>query len=156
MKKSKKFVLAGLALLAAITMVLLPLSGCKTEVDTSSPQQEQPDDSTGTGGNAGTGSDSNEDNKPEEPVVGTYTVEATAPVNPAEGKITKSDSGYTFTADFGDNASGDYAWFVDGERQQGQTGKEFTWDTSSVAAGVHEIRVEFGDNDARTTVEVKK
>ena len=32
MKKSKKFVLAGLALLA-ITMVLLPLSGCKTEVD---------------------------------------------------------------------------------------------------------------------------
>ena len=27
--KSKKFVLAGLALLAAITMVLLPLSGCK-------------------------------------------------------------------------------------------------------------------------------
>ena len=326
MKKSKKFVLAGLALLA-ITMVLLPLSGCKTEVDTSSPQQEQPGDSTGnngstgtgenagtggngstggnagtgnndstdTSGNAGTGSDSNEDNKPEEPVVGTYTVkhlqqdasgdgytpaadgseekagtvggdteaeaktyegftarpvvqqkiaaggatvveikydrktvtlqldanggsladggdtisgrygadvewsgnltrsghtftgwspdlpatfslddegrtytaqwqpnqvdvEATAPVNPAEGTITdsKTDSGYTFTADFGDNASGDYAWFVDGERQQGQTGKEFTWDTSSVAAGVHEIRVEFGDNDARTTVEVKK
>ena len=30
--KSKKFVLAGLALLA-ITMVLLPLSGCKTEVE---------------------------------------------------------------------------------------------------------------------------
>ena len=319
MKKSKKFVLAGLALLAAITMVLLPLSSCKTEVDTSSPQQEQTDDSTGTGenagsggngstggnagtgnngstdtsGNAGTGSDSNEDNKPEEPVVGTYTVkhlqqdasgdgytpaadgseekagtvggdteaeaktyegftaqpvvqqkiapggatvveikydrktvtlqldanggsladggdtisgrygadvewpgnltrsghtftgwspdlpatfslddegrtytaqwqpnqvvvEATAPVNPAEGTITKTDSGYTFTADFGDNASGAYAWFVDGERQQEQTGKEFTWDTSSVAAGVHEIRVEFGGNDARTTVEVKK
>ena len=346
MKKSKKFVLAGLALLAAITMVLLPLSSCKTEVDTSSPQQEQTDDSTGTGenagsggngdgtntgtgdssggtggnagtgnngstgtggnagtgnngstdtsGNAGTGSDSNEDNKPEEPVVGTYTVkhlqqdasgdgytpaadgseekagtvggdteaeaktyegftaqpvvqqkiapggatvveikydrktvtlqldanggsladggdtisgrygadvewsgnltrsghtftgwspdlpatfslddegrtytaqwqpnqvvvEATAPVNPAEGTITdsKTDSGYTFTADFGDNASGDYAWFVDGERQE-CTDKEFTWDTSSVAAGVHEIRVEFGGNDARTTVEVKK
>ena len=151
--KSKKFVLAGLALLAAITMVLLPLSSCKTEVDTSSPQQEQPGDSTG--GNAGTGSDSNEDNKPEEHQV---DVEATAPVNPAEGTITdsKTDSGYTFTADFGDNASGDYAWFVDGERQQGQTGKEFTWDTSSVAAGVHEIRVEFGGNDARTTVEVKK
>ena len=61
MKKSKKFVLAGLVLLAAITMVLLPLSGCKTEVDTSSPQQEQPgdstgnNDSTGTGENAGTG-----------------------------------------------------------------------------------------------------
>ena len=130
MKKSKKFVLAGLALLAAITMVLLPLSGCKTEVDTSSPQQEQHQ----------------------------VDVEATAPVNPAEGTITdsKTDSGYTFTADFGDNASGAYAWFVDGERQQGQTGKEFTWDTSSVAAGVHEIRVEFGDNDARTTVEVKK
>ena len=149
--KSKKFVLAGLALLAAITMVLLPLSGCKTEVDTSSPQQEQPDDSTGTG-------DSNEDNKPEEPVVGTYTVEATAPVNPSAGTITdsKTDSGYTFTASFGDNASGDYAWFVDGERQQEQTRKEFTWDTSSVATGVHEIRVEVGDNDARTTVEVKK
>ena len=164
MKKSKKFVLAGLALLAAITMVLLPLSSCKTEVDTSSPQQEQTDDSTGnngstgTGENAGTGSDSNEDNKPEEPVVGTYTVEATAPVNPAEGTITdsKTDSGYTFTADFGDMGSGAYAWFVDGERQQGQTGKEFTWDTSSVAAGVHEIRVEVGGNDARTTVEVKK
>ena len=154
MKKSKKFVLAGLALLA-ITMVLLPLSGCKTEVDTSSPQQEQTDDSTGNNGSTGTG-EGDEDNKPEEPVVGTYTVEATAPVNPAEGTITKSDSGYTFTADFGDNASGAYAWFVDGERQQGQTGKEFTWDTSSVAAGVHEIRVEFGDNDARTTVEVKK
>ena len=38
MKKSKKFVLAGLVLVA-ITMVLLPLAGCKTEVDTSSPQQ---------------------------------------------------------------------------------------------------------------------
>ena len=162
MKKSKKFVLAGLALLA-ITMVLLPLSGCKTEVDTSSPQQEQTDDSTGnngstgTGENAGTGGngEGDEDNKPEEHQV---DVEATAPVNPAEGTITdsKTDSGYTFTADFGDNASGDYAWFVDGERQQEQTGKEFTWDTSSVDAGVHEIRVEFGDNDARTTVEVKK
>ena len=31
MKKSKKFVLAGLALLAAITMVLLPLAGCKND-----------------------------------------------------------------------------------------------------------------------------
>ena len=153
MKKSKKFVLAGLALLA-ITMVLLPLSGCKTEVDTSSPQQEQTDDSTGNNGSTGTG-EGEEDNKPEEHQV---VVEATAPVNPAEGTITdsKTDSGYTFTADFGDNASGDYAWFVDGERQQEQTGKVFTWDTSSVAAGVHEIRVEIGDNDARTTVEVKK
>ena len=150
MKKSKKFVLAGLALLA-ITMVLLPLSGCKTEVDTSSPQQEQTDDSTGNNGSTGEG---DEDNKPEEHQV---IVEATAPVNPAEGTITdsKTDSGYTFTADFGDNASGAYAWFVDGERQE-CTDKEFTWDTSSVAAGVHEIRVEFGDNDARTTVEVKK
>ena len=52
MKKSKKFVLAALALLAAITMVLLPLAGCKTEVDTSSPQQEQTKD---TNDNAGTG-----------------------------------------------------------------------------------------------------
>ena len=32
-KKSKKFVVAGLVL-AAITMVLLPLAGCKMEVDT--------------------------------------------------------------------------------------------------------------------------
>ena len=39
-KQEKKFVLAGLVLLAAITMVLLPLAGCKTEVDASSPQQE--------------------------------------------------------------------------------------------------------------------
>ena len=31
MKKSKKFVLAALALLAAITMVLLPLAGCKND-----------------------------------------------------------------------------------------------------------------------------
>ena len=31
MKKSKKFVLAGLVLLAAITMVLLPLAGCKND-----------------------------------------------------------------------------------------------------------------------------
>ena len=129
------------------------MSSCKTEVDTSSPQQEQTDDSTGNNGSTGT-SEGDEDNKPEEHQV---DVEATAPVNPSAGTITdsKSDSGYTFTADFGDNASGAYAWFVDGERQE-CTDKEFTWDTSSVAAGVHEIRVEFGDNDARTTVEVKK
>ena len=38
--KSKKLVLAGLALLAITG--LLVVSGCKTEVDTSSPQQEQP------------------------------------------------------------------------------------------------------------------
>ena len=38
--KSKKFVLAGLVLLAITG--LLALAGCKTEVDTSSPQQEQP------------------------------------------------------------------------------------------------------------------
>ena len=43
MKKSKKFVVAGLVLLAAITG-LLALTGCKTDVDTSSPQQEQPGD----------------------------------------------------------------------------------------------------------------
>ena len=35
-KKSKKFVLAGLVLLAITG--LLALAGCKTEVDTSSPQ----------------------------------------------------------------------------------------------------------------------
>lgn len=33
MKSKKKFVLAGFAMLAAITMVLLPLVGCKTEVE---------------------------------------------------------------------------------------------------------------------------
>ena len=38
--KSKKFVLAALALLAITG--LLALAGCKTEVDTSSPQQEEP------------------------------------------------------------------------------------------------------------------
>ena len=38
--KSKKFVLAALALLAITG--LLALAGCKTEVDTSSPQQEKP------------------------------------------------------------------------------------------------------------------
>ena len=45
MKKSKKFVLAGLVLLAAITMVLLPLAGCKTEVDIpdSQPCSHQPE-----------------------------------------------------------------------------------------------------------------
>ena len=57
--KSKKFVLAGLVLLAAITMVLLPLAGCKTEVDTSSPQQEQTKD---TNDNAGTGGGDTSDN----------------------------------------------------------------------------------------------
>ncbi len=48
MKKSKKFVMVGFVLLVAITMVLLPLSGCKTEVDTSAPQQEQTGDSDST------------------------------------------------------------------------------------------------------------
>ena len=38
--KAKKFVLAALALLAITG--LLALAGCKTEVDTSSPQQEEP------------------------------------------------------------------------------------------------------------------
>ena len=51
--KSKKFVLAALVLLAITG--LLALAGCKTEVDTSSPQQEQPGDSTGNNGSTGTG-----------------------------------------------------------------------------------------------------
>ncbi len=38
--KAKKFVLAALALLAITG--LLALAGCKTEMDTSSPQQEEP------------------------------------------------------------------------------------------------------------------
>jgi len=38
MKKSKKFVLAGLALLAAITMVLLPLAGCKNDTVPETPK----------------------------------------------------------------------------------------------------------------------
>ena len=68
--KSKKFALAGLILLA-ITMVLLPLSGCKTEVDTSSPQQEQTNDTNDTtntedntsgGSDSGTGGEGSGDN----------------------------------------------------------------------------------------------
>ena len=48
MKKSKKkFVLAGLVLLA-ITMVLLPLSGCKN--DTVPPEVEKQEQTGGTGG----------------------------------------------------------------------------------------------------------
>ena len=56
--KSKKFVLVGFVLLA-ITMVLLPLSGCKTEVDTSSPQQEQTGENAGTGDNDSNGTSDN-------------------------------------------------------------------------------------------------
>ena len=45
--KSKKFVLAGLVLLAAITMVLLPLSGCKN--DTVPPEVEKQEQGDGGG-----------------------------------------------------------------------------------------------------------
>ena len=62
MKKSKKFVLAGLALLAAIIMVLLPLAGCKTDVDTSSPEQEQPGDSNTNSSGGGDTVNGNNDN----------------------------------------------------------------------------------------------
>ena len=58
MKKSKKFVLVGFVLLA-ITMVLLPLAGCKTEVDTNSPQQEQTGENAGTGDNDSNGTSDN-------------------------------------------------------------------------------------------------
>ena len=61
MKKSKKLVLAGLVLLAAITG-LLALTGCKTEVDTSSPQQEQTDD--GNANSSGGGDTDNGEEKP--------------------------------------------------------------------------------------------
>ena len=61
MKKSKKLVLAGLVLLAAITG-LLALTGCKTEVDTSSPQQEQTDD--GNANSSGGGDIDNGEEKP--------------------------------------------------------------------------------------------
>ena len=47
MKKSKKFVLAGLALLAAITMVLLPLAGCKN--DSVPPEVEKQEQGDGGG-----------------------------------------------------------------------------------------------------------
>ena len=85
MKKSKKFVLAGLVLLAAITG-LLALTGCKTDVDTSSPQQDQPGDSntnsTGTGG--GESTETNDTITTSDPAAeaiaaitteGTYTIE---------------------------------------------------------------------------------
>ena len=58
--KSKKLVLAGLVLLAAITG-LLALTGCKTEVDTSSPQQEQTDD--GNANSSGGGDTDNGEEK---------------------------------------------------------------------------------------------
>ena len=61
MKKSKKLVLAGLVLLAAIAG-LLALTGCKTEVDTSSPQQEQTDD--GNANSSGGGDIDNGEEKP--------------------------------------------------------------------------------------------
>ena len=60
MKKSKKFVLAALALLAAITMALLPLVGCKNDTVPETPEAKQEqaggtegnNDSTNTEGNA--------------------------------------------------------------------------------------------------------
>jgi len=64
--KSKKFVLAGLALLAAITMVLLPLSGCKNDTVPETPEAKQEqaggtegnNDSTNTEDNTSGGGDS--------------------------------------------------------------------------------------------------
>ena len=58
--KSKKFVLAALALLAAITMALLPLAGCKNDTVPETPEAKQEqaggtegnNDSTNTEGNA--------------------------------------------------------------------------------------------------------
>ena len=52
MKSKKKFVLAGLVLLA--TALLLPLTGCETEVNPSTPQQEQTDGNTGNSGGGNT------------------------------------------------------------------------------------------------------
>ena len=48
--KSKKFVLAALALLAAITMALLPLVGCKNDTVPETPEAKQ-EQAGGTGGN---------------------------------------------------------------------------------------------------------
>ena len=48
--KSKKFVLAALALLAAITMALLPLAGCKNDTVPETPEAKQ-EQAGGTGGN---------------------------------------------------------------------------------------------------------
>ena len=47
MKKSKKFVLAALVLLAAITMALLPLAGCKN--DSVPPEVEKQEQGDGGG-----------------------------------------------------------------------------------------------------------
>ena len=62
--KSKKFVLAALALLAAITVALLPLVGCKNDTVPETPEAKQEqaggtegnNDSTNTEGNASSNS----------------------------------------------------------------------------------------------------
>ena len=73
--KSKKFVLAALALLAAITMALLPLAGCKNDTVPETPEAKQEqaggtegnNDSTNTEGNASS-------NSPGTVVKGTLTI----------------------------------------------------------------------------------
>ena len=127
MKKSKKFVLAGLVL-AAITMVLLPLAGCKTEVDTNSPQQEQTkdtNDNAGTGGsdgeNAGNGDNtSGGDGQGGTQQPGGKVVEYPGPFTSFQEAVAALDAGGTLrlTADVADVA----------ERITIPAGKDFTLD----------------------------
>lgn len=80
-------------------------------------------------------------------------VSVSAPENPSEGKISMGEN-YTFTAIFGKSYE-TYTWFVEGEKQN-EKSNTFTLDTSDLAAGPYEIRVEVEDNDARIKVEVRK
>ena len=80
-------------------------------------------------------------------------VSVSAPENPSEGQISR-DENYTFRVIF-DKSYETYTWFVEGEKQN-EKSNTFTLDTSALAAGSYEIRVEVEDNDARTKVEVRK
>ena len=81
-------------------------------------------------------------------------IQVELPKNPQTGELTNSE--YTFTANFGEKTYSSYTWFVDGEKQENQSGATFTWTVDNVPAGGYEIRVEVEDNDARIEVEVKK
>ena len=121
MKKSKKFVLAALALLAAITMVLLPLAGCKNDSVPETPAAKLVSISVippeGTVYNVGDevvhkkdgeiGVTAHYDNGTTRPVTGTITTDTstltksagigkTVTVSYTEGGITRED---TFTVD---------------------------------------------------------
>ena len=59
--KSKKFVLAALALLAAITMALLPLAGCKNDTVPETPEAKQEQAGGTEGNNDSTNTEDNND-----------------------------------------------------------------------------------------------